>query len=129
MSGLTELEERASATVDRMCHAWHALDPDEVIALFTPDGTMQSMMMEPYRGHAEIRAMLEAFFAYATDVEMKVINRCVRGNIVMLERLDHFTANGQSCALPAVGVFEVEGTKVRSWREYFDWATFERQIA
>ncbi|MBL9071387.1 MAG: nuclear transport factor 2 family protein [Sphingopyxis sp.] len=122
-------EEAALAVVDRMKEGWQKLDGDLILSLFHDDAVMQSMMKEPYRGKAEIKAMLDGFFAIATAVRMEVLNRRVEGNVVTLERRDHFTARGKSGILPAVGIFEVEDGLIRTWREYYDWGMYERQIA
>ena len=122
-------EEAALAVVDRMKEGWQKLDGDLILSLFHDDAVMQSMMKEPYRGKAEIKAMLDGFLGIATHVFQEVLNRRVEGNVVTLERRDHFTARGKSGILPAVGIFEVEDGLIRTWREYYDWGMYERQIA
>ena len=116
-----------SAVVDRMLAGWHALDAEAVIACFADEATMHNMMMEPLVGKAAIRGLLDMFFAKAAEVEMELISRAISGDTVMLERRDHFVWDGRSGTLPVVGVFEVRGGLIRSWREYFDRATYERQ--
>jgi limonene-1,2-epoxide hydrolase len=125
----TAQEEAALAVVDRMKAGWQAVNPDAIMATFADDAVMQSMMKAPYNGKAEIRAMLDNFFTGATAVRMEVLNRCVDGQVVTLERRDHFTHKGKSGILPAVGIFEIENGLIKVWREYYDWAMYERQIA
>jgi limonene-1,2-epoxide hydrolase len=40
--------------------------------------------------------------------------------VVMNERTDHITLNGRPVVLPICGTFEIEGGRIRAWREYFD---------
>ncbi len=116
-----------SAVVDQMLAGWHALDAEAVIACFADDAVMHNMMMEPLVGKAAIRGLLDMFFAKAEKVEMELVSRAVSGDTVILERRDHFIWAGRSGVLPVVGVFEVRAGLIRSWREYFDRATYERQ--
>jgi limonene-1,2-epoxide hydrolase len=47
------------------------------------------------------------------------------GAFVMNERTDHYEASaGRSVALPICGVFEIEGGRIKRWREYFDMSAF-----
>ena len=46
----------------------------------------------------------------------------VTGNTVFIERTDEFVFNGHAGKVPVVGVLEVEGDKIKSWREYYDRA-------
>ena len=124
----TESEIQALAVIDKLNQGWDTLDKDMILSVFHEDATMQSMMKEPYRGKQEIASMLDGFLAVASSVKMEVLNRCVDGNVVTLERRDHFTVSGKSGVLPAVGIFEIEDGLVRTWREYFDWAFYERQL-
>lgn len=113
--------------VERMLAGWHALDAAAVIDWFADDAVMHNMMMEPLEGKAAIRGLLDMFFAKAEKVEMEIVSRAVAGSTVMIERRDHFVWNGRAGMLPVVGVFEVRDGLIRSWREYFDRPTYERQ--
>jgi len=126
---VTEQEESGLAIVEQMFEGWHALDPDAILSTFADGATMQSMMKVPYHGKTEIRAMLDGFFSGATRVEVEILSRIVNGKLVVFERRDHFTFKGKLGTLPVVGVFEIEDGLIRAWREYYDWAVFERQIA
>jgi len=113
--------------VERMLAGWHALDAAAVIDWFAEDAVMHNMMMDPLEGKAAIRGLLDMFFARAEKVEMEIVSRAVAGDTVMIERRDHFVWNGRTGTLPVVGVFEVRDGLIRSWREYFDRPTYERQ--
>ena len=40
--------------------------------------------------------------------------------VVMNERLDQVTVDGQLLALRSCGVFEIEDGRIKAWRDYFD---------
>ena len=113
--------------VERMLAGWHALDAAAVIDCFADDAVMHNMMMDPLVGKPAIRGLLDMFFARAEKVEMEIVSRAVAGDTVMIERRDHFIWAGRAGVLPVVGVFEVRDGLIRSWREYFDRPTYERQ--
>ena len=41
-------------------------------------------------------------------------------HVVMNERLDHVTFDGELAEFRACGVFEIEDGRVKAWRDYFD---------
>jgi limonene-1,2-epoxide hydrolase len=47
----------------------------------------------------------------------------------MTERTDRFLINGQELALPVMGAFEIKDGKIAKWRDYFDLAQFQTQMA
>ncbi len=125
---MTGGRDQILAVMDTFQSGWESLDKDLILSCFGDDSTMHSMMKEPYRNKTEIATMLDGFLAIASSVRMEVLNRCVDGNVVTLERRDHFQVMGKSGVLPAVGIFEIENGLIRSWREYFDWGFYERQL-
>jgi limonene-1,2-epoxide hydrolase len=48
----------------------------------------------------------------------------------MNERVDrfHMKADGRWVEAPVMGVFELEGGKIKAWRDYFDLAGFTGQM-
>ena len=42
----------------------------------------------------------------------------------MNERTDILVMDGKRVELPVMGVFELEGGKIRGWRDYFDMSAF-----
>lgn len=45
-----------------------------------------------------------------------------------MERVDRFTHKGKDGAVPVTGVLEIEGDKVKVWREYDDRNELLRQM-
>ena len=49
--------------------------------------------------------------------------------VVLAERVDSFAFGDKRISLPVMGTFELAGGKIAKWRDYFDLAEFERQMA
>ncbi|MBK9612327.1 limonene-1,2-epoxide hydrolase family protein [Candidatus Amarobacter glycogenicus] len=58
-----------------------------------------------------------------------MLNVAAAGNVVFAERIDRTDAGGKHVDLPCVGVFEMDGGKIRVWRDYFDLATYTRAMS
>lgn len=108
--------------------AWSRLDVDEIVAFFAPDGTYHNMMNKPISGHDNLRKFIGGFIKDWTQTTWDVLNIASQGDIVMAERLDKTRLGAQSVDLPCCGVFELRDGKIRSWRDYFDLATYTRAI-
>ena len=47
----------------------------------------------------------------------------------LTERTDRFLIAGKWIELPVMGAFELRDGKICAWRDYFDMAQFQRQMA
>ncbi len=110
------------AVVEEMIAAWNARDGDRIADLFTEDGVLHSMMIDPIVGRETIRPRIKFLVDNATHMEIKPRTIAVVGDTVFLERTDNFTFKGHAGSVPVVGVLEIEGGKVKVWREYYDRA-------
>ncbi len=63
----------------------------------------------------------------ASEVEWVVHRQVSSGNTVMNERTDRFLVDGHWIEIPIAAVFEVTGSKVSLWRDYFDLDTYRKQ--
>lgn len=118
-----------TARVQALIDAWNANDLEGVLACFAPDAIYHNMPMEPLQGTEAIRAGLQAFMAGASEIDWQVISSASAGNRVLNERLDRFHINGTWLEMPVMGTFEVENDLITHWRDYFDLATFQQQMA
>ena len=50
------------------------------------------------------------------------------GEIVMVERVDHFLIGERHVSVPWMGIFEIDDGKIAAWRDYWDLQQFERQM-
>jgi limonene-1,2-epoxide hydrolase len=74
-------------------------------------------------GPAEMRALLEPFFAPTLENELTVLRTASDGPVVFIERLDRHRLADKWVELPVTGVLEVRDGKIASWRDYFDATT------
>ena len=114
--------------VTEFCAAWIRMDPDELAEYFTDDGVYHNIPVDPLTGHEAIRGMIEMFTAGLTIEEFKILTMISDGPTVITERVDIFVKpDGSKVELPVMGIFEWEGDKIKSWREYFDLNQFMSQ--
>ena len=110
------------------CEAWSRKDIDELLGYFTEDAVYHNMPLDPARGHEAIRNVMMLFVPLANDIEFEIKNLAEAGNVVLTERVDRFVMEGGTIELPVMGVFEVQGGKIKAWRDYFDMATWTNQM-
>ena len=110
--------------VNQMFDAWRNLDWDKILDLFTEDGVFHSMMLEPIKGREALNIWLkeQVIAAGFKSFDFKVRNIASTGNLLLIERVDSFVINGKEGFIPVNGVFEIEGNRVKEWRDYYDHA-------
>ncbi len=104
--------------------AWSRLDAKELAAYFTEDGVYHNMPMGPIAGREKVEEFIRGFAGSWTETTWDLLNISSSGNVVFAERLDRTRSGDKSVDLPCVGVFELEGGKIKVWRDYFDLATY-----
>jgi limonene-1,2-epoxide hydrolase len=120
----------AEKVVTDFCNAWPRKNIDELLGFFTDDAVYHNIPMEPARGKAAIRAVINTFLPMAKSLHFKVLHSAGAGNVVFNERVDVFDlGNGKTISLPVAGVFEVTGGKIAAWRDYFDMQMYTKQMS
>jgi limonene-1,2-epoxide hydrolase len=109
--------------------AWSRLDPAELAGYFTEDGTYHNMPTGPVSGRANVEKLIGGFIAAWTETTWDLLNIVSAGDVVIAERLDRTRAGDKSVDLPCVGVFELEGGKIKTWRDYFDLSTYQSGLS
>ncbi len=115
--------------VSAFCEAWSNRDVDEIIGYFTEDAVYHNMPMPPMQGKPAIKTILQQIVTPTSWIEWETLNMAEAGNIVFTERMDRFEMGGKKVELPVAGVFEIEGGKIKAWRDYFDMAAWTRQTS
>ncbi len=115
------------AVVKALVAAFNRKDIDKIMAFFSTDSVYHNMPMAPVSGLTAIRQVIEQFIDPAEKVDWQILNIAKTGDHVMAERLDRFIIQGKTVELPCNGVFQLEGDKIKIWRDYFDAATWMRQ--
>ena len=115
--------------VNDFCEAWSRRDVDEILSYLAEDCFYHNIPMRPSVGHAQIRKFIEPFLKGAQSANFEIVNTASSGHVVMNERVDYFTMGDKNLALPVMGVFEIRDGKIAAWRDYFDMATMNQQMA
>jgi len=113
--------------VSDFCQAWTRRNLEEIMSFFSEDAVYHNIPMEPAKGKAAIRNVINMFLPMASAIEFKILNTAASGNVVMNERVDIFQMGNKRVELPVAGVFEVRSGKILAWRDYFDLAAWTRQ--
>ena len=118
--------------VNDLFAAWTRLNLDEIMSYFHEDGIWDNVPMNsPAKGKAAVREMTQGFLKDTASFDVKILKSAHEGNLVLNERVDTIRMkNGKTAAIPVAGVFELnDAGKITCWRDYFDMATFNKQIA
>lgn len=108
--------------------AWNRMDWDAVVDLLTDDVVYHNIPMDRIEGKAAASAVIRGMQPLA--VRWEVISIAENGDRVLTERLDEFDMpGGKHLAVPVMGTFELRDGRIAAWRDYFDLATFTRQMA
>ena len=102
-------------------------DPDKLAAYFTDDAVYHNMPMEPAEGIEAVTAALTGV-SQMTSRGWEIIHQASNGDTVLNERVDRFEMGGTIVEVKVMGTFELEGGKIRRWRDYFDMASFQSQM-
>ena len=116
-------------TIRAFIAAWSRLDPAELANYFADDGVYHNMPAGPVSGRANIEQFIRGFTAEWTATTWEVVNLTASDDLVIAERIDRTEAGEKSVDLPCTGVFELEGGKIKVWRDYFDLGTYQRGLA
>lgn len=117
------------AVIREFCSAWSKLDTDRMMGYFTDNPTYHNMPGPPAVGREAVRATIARFLGSWQKTQWDLLNIAAAGDVVFAERLDRTDTGGKHIDLPCVGVFEMEGEKIRVWRDYFDMATYTRALS
>jgi limonene-1,2-epoxide hydrolase len=126
------MADSCEKAVNDLFAAWGRLNLDEIMSHFEENGVWDNVPMNsPAKGKAAVREMTQGFLKDTESFDVKILKSAHVGNVVFNERIDTIKMkNGKSAAIPVAGVFELTNAgKITSWRDYFDLATFTKQIS
>ena len=113
--------EANDALVLEFMAAWERRDTAFILDCFTEDAVYHSMPLTPIEGKDALAAWVKGF----EDVppgRLEVRHQVASGDMVMNERTASITLNGKPVTLSICAVFEMDGGRIRAWREYSDLA-------
>ncbi len=112
-------EASNNALVRAFLAAWERRDTPYILDCFTDDAVYHSIPLTPIVGREAIGAFVTKF-ADVPPGRLEIRHQIASADVVMNERTDYITLNGSPVVLPICGVFEIEGGRIKAWREYFD---------
>jgi limonene-1,2-epoxide hydrolase len=109
--------------------AWSRLDVDEIAGFFAPDGVYHNMPMAPVAGRERVAGYIAAFVKDWTSTDWEILTLIGRGDWVVAERIDRTRIGDKPVDLPCCGVFQLEGGKIKLWRDYFDLGIYRNALS
>ena len=110
--------------------AWARQDHAAVLELVHDDVVYQNMPIDDVmKGKAAIAAFMARFGKGMEDIHVDFRHIVEVGDVVFHEGVENYTRKGAKVTLPYCGVFEFKDDKIIGWRDYFDYATLERQLS
>lgn len=110
---------------------WSANRIEEALAMLSDDVLYDNVPLPNITGSENVRKF-HADFGIGTTfkVDWQLTEIAASGNVVLNERIDIFThESGGRITLPVMGTLTIENGEITVWRDYFDLASFERQLA
>lgn len=126
-----EVGNTASANiqlVEDFVAAINAKDVDKAMSYWGPGPVYHNMPGSPVKGTEAVRGVIESFLTSAEMVDWEILHIAESGDTVLAERMDRFVIGGKDVVLPCNGVFKIVDGRISVWRDYFDMATWQRQM-
>lgn len=121
--------QRNEQVIREFVAAWSRLDADLLASYFSEDGIYHNMPIQPVQGRENVRRLIQGFLATWTHTDWEIRHLLCAGDVVIVERVDRTRAGDKAVDLPCTGVFELENGKIKAWRDYFDFATYQRAMS
>jgi limonene-1,2-epoxide hydrolase len=121
-------ETTPAEIVTSFIRAIEANDLDTAAALVSDDCEYDNVPMGKVFGPDGIRTALAPMLAACSTIDWVVHRQAAEGPLVFNERLDRFEMPFGWIEMPVTGVWEVHDGKITLWRDYFDEATYRRQL-
>lgn len=109
-----------------MARAWHEQEWRTCADLFSSDGVLQSVMLDPIVGRETIYSHISKLGGAHKKVTLHIHRIGTIGDALLVERTDEIVLNGKRGECPVVGVLEFDGNKIAQWRDYYDRAQLAR---
>ena len=116
-------------TAHAFIRAMEKKDYDTALELVADDVVDINGSSPAVSGPEGIRQTLAPFFAPLKENDFRLLREATNGNVVIIERLDRHLADHGWFELPVTGVMEIENGRITYWREYFDLAVIQDDIA
>ena len=104
------------------------LDYEYVANGYAEDGILHFMQRDPIQGRAAILAFFVKQFELITNTRIEVTNVVDSGDLVMVERIDHYDYQGIPVSCPVANATELKNGQITFWREYYDRRFAAKQV-
>lgn len=111
-----------------LCNALLTREVSNALPYLSEEVFYHNVPWEPVHGHAGVRKALEPFLAHCVLEKMDIKNTASAGDIVMNERIEHWSKGKVRVQLPVLGVFTIKNDKIVRWCDYFDADTVKPLI-
>ncbi|QDL94345.1 limonene-1,2-epoxide hydrolase (plasmid) [Paroceanicella profunda] len=110
---------------------WSANRLDAAFAMLAEDVLYDNVPFPDITGREAVRKFHTEFgLGGVFTVDWQVTHIAAAGNVVLNERVDYFHhCDGGRIVLPVMGTLTIENGLITVWRDYFDPADFDRQLA
>ncbi len=98
--------------IRRFIEACVRADPDEFAGYFTEDAVRWNSPGQPVKGREAIRETLRRGAQAMQALPWEILRIAADGDVVLTERIDHFTVRGTHISVPCMEVFELRDGKI-----------------
>ena len=128
MSAASSSPQACERVVREFLDAWMSRDLEVIARNFAPTAVYHNVPVAPIRGIDGVRKIFQTFLDLFPDARLEIISLASAPNLVIAERVDHFTLHdGRKIKLPVTGVFVLENGLIQRFSDYFDLGDWERQ--
>ena len=128
MSAAATSPQACERAVREFLDAWVGRNLDAIMRNFAPNAVYHNVPVAPIRGQEGIRKIFQTFLDLFPEARLEVVSLATAPNLVIAERVDHFTLHdGRRIKLPVTGVFVIEDGLIARFSDYFDLGDWERQ--
>ena len=115
--------------VNEFFDKWSRGDIEAALALCTDDVIWDNVPMKTIAGKSAVHGFLAKFAKGMSDIHYELRGVMEDGDRLMLEGVENYTKNGRKVSVPYMASFDFRDGRISAWRDYFDLATVERQLA
>ncbi len=116
-------------TVTEFIRRIEAKEVERAFELCTDDLVYDNVPIEAYDSKQAALDFLGPFLAGTEAVEWIVHRQAATGDVVMNERTDRFRFGDKWVEVKVAGVWELRDGLISLWRDYFDMAEMNAQLA
>ncbi|AFZ17206.1 hypothetical protein Mic7113_1321 [Allocoleopsis franciscana PCC 7113] len=115
------VDPKIQQLVERQAQAWETADSKQIIADFTDD-CLFAVPGSRFRGKQEVKDAADSYFAEFMETKVTIKRIITNGNEGAIEWIwsEKNKETGEKTQAEDAIIFELEGGKIKYWREYID---------